>query len=116
MFIIQRKVGSPALPILMKSFELLRRKVLPSAQQRMMANPYTCEVQLDELSPDHAIIDFAFISEENFALVVLLASNGEFLKSHYFFRFCPFYMPPMMRFMVAFSPSVKSLQHAHFGG
>lgn len=42
-----------------------------------MANPYTCEVQLDELSPDHAIIDFAFISEENFALVVLLASNGD---------------------------------------
>ncbi|PIO55075.1 hypothetical protein TELCIR_23542, partial [Teladorsagia circumcincta] len=46
-------------------------------QQRMMANPYTCEVQLDELSPDHAIIDFAFISEENFVLVVLLASSGK---------------------------------------
>ncbi|KAK6024312.1 regulator of condensation [Ostertagia ostertagi] len=43
----------------------------------MMANPYTCEVQLDELSPDHAIIDFAFISEENFVLVVLLASSGK---------------------------------------
>ncbi|XGW29661.1 hypothetical protein V3C99_009033 [Haemonchus contortus] len=46
-------------------------------QQRMMANPYTCEVQLDELSPDHAIIDFAYISEENFVLVVLLASSGD---------------------------------------
>ncbi|WKY03912.1 hypothetical protein Q1695_005131 [Nippostrongylus brasiliensis] len=43
----------------------------------MMANPYSCEVQLDELSPDHSIIDFAYISEENFALVVLLASNGD---------------------------------------
>ncbi|VDO46981.1 unnamed protein product [Haemonchus placei] len=43
----------------------------------MMANPYTCEVQLDELSPDHAIIDFAYISEENFVLVVLLASSGD---------------------------------------
>ncbi|VDL77001.1 unnamed protein product [Nippostrongylus brasiliensis] len=49
------------------------------AQQKMMANPYSCEVQLDELSPDHSIIDFAYISEENFALVVLLASNGELL-------------------------------------
>ncbi|KAE9419027.1 hypothetical protein Angca_006674, partial [Angiostrongylus cantonensis] len=41
-----------------------------------MANPYACDVHLDELGPDHTIIDFAFISEENFLLVVLLASSG----------------------------------------
>ncbi|VDM64125.1 unnamed protein product [Angiostrongylus costaricensis] len=47
------------------------------ASKRMMANPYACDVHLDELGPDHTIIDFAFISEENFLLVVLLASSGD---------------------------------------
>ncbi|KIH68478.1 hypothetical protein ANCDUO_01182 [Ancylostoma duodenale] len=43
----------------------------------MMQNPYTCEVQLDELGPDDTILDFAYLSEENFVLVVLLTSQGE---------------------------------------
>lgn len=43
----------------------------------MMANPYACEVHLDELGPDHTILDFAFISEESFLLVILLASSGD---------------------------------------
>ncbi|EYB97969.1 hypothetical protein Y032_0135g1921 [Ancylostoma ceylanicum] len=47
------------------------------AQQKMMQNPYTCEVQLDELGPDDTILDFAYISEENFVLVVLLTSQGD---------------------------------------
>ncbi|ETN71767.1 hypothetical protein NECAME_14098 [Necator americanus] len=41
-----------------------------------MANPYTCEAQLDELVPGDTVKDFAYISEENFVLVVLLTSQG----------------------------------------
>uniref|UniRef100_A0A1I7X7I8 Nuclear pore complex protein Nup88 n=1 Tax=Heterorhabditis bacteriophora TaxID=37862 RepID=A0A1I7X7I8_HETBA len=54
-------------------------------QKKMMANPYCCQTELDELGPDDSIIDFAFISEEKFVLVILLASNGE-LNFAYAFR------------------------------
>ena len=41
-----------------------------------MPNQYLCETEFDELSPDDSIIDHAFLSEDNFVLILLLTSNG----------------------------------------
>ncbi|PAV68440.1 hypothetical protein WR25_09774 [Diploscapter pachys] len=39
-------------------------------------NPFQCEVEFDDLTADDSIIDYCYVRDDNFMLVILLASNG----------------------------------------
>lgn len=43
-------------------------------------NPFQCEVEFDDLTADDSIIDYCYVRDDNFMLVILLASNGTYIS------------------------------------